>query len=67
MTFYRARFLVLKHLNGSIYYVLSSFRREQCAGKYTVMADNEKADDQELSLKSGDMVQLVKEENDGQW
>uniref|UniRef100_A0A8C9YVV5 MCF.2 cell line derived transforming sequence like n=1 Tax=Sander lucioperca TaxID=283035 RepID=A0A8C9YVV5_SANLU len=39
---------------------------EQCAGKYTVMADYEKGA-QELSVKSGDMVQLVKEGDDGQW
>lgn len=40
---------------------------EQCAGKYTVMADYEKGGVQELSVKSGDMVQLVKEGDDGQW
>ncbi|XP_072252795.1 guanine nucleotide exchange factor DBS isoform X2 [Leuresthes tenuis] len=37
------------------------------AGKYTVMADYEKGGAQELSVKSGDMVQLVKEGGDGQW
>ncbi|KAM3607447.1 uncharacterized protein V6R79_007932 [Siganus canaliculatus] len=37
------------------------------AGKYTVMADYEKAGAQELTVKSGDMVQLVKEGDDGQW
>ncbi|XP_040913774.1 guanine nucleotide exchange factor DBS [Toxotes jaculatrix] len=37
------------------------------AGKYTVMADYEKGSAQELSVKSGDRVQLVKEEDDGQW
>ncbi|XP_059198732.1 guanine nucleotide exchange factor DBS [Centropristis striata] len=37
------------------------------AGKYTVMADYEKSGAQELSVKSGDMVQLVKEGDDGQW
>ncbi|CAK6959197.1 guanine nucleotide exchange factor DBS isoform X7 [Scomber scombrus] len=41
--------------------------KKLCAGKYTVMADYEKSDDQELSVKSGDMVQLVKEGDDGQW
>ncbi|XP_068561125.1 guanine nucleotide exchange factor DBS isoform X2 [Cebidichthys violaceus] len=40
--------------------------KKLCAGKYTVMADYEK-DAQELSVKSGDMVQLVKEGEDGQW
>ncbi len=40
---------------------------EQCAGKYTVMADYEKDGAQDLSVKSGDMVQLVKEGDDGQW
>ncbi len=39
---------------------------EQCAGKYTVMADYE-GGAQELSVKSGDMVQLVKEGDGGQW
>ncbi|XP_062288164.1 guanine nucleotide exchange factor DBS [Scomber scombrus] len=41
--------------------------KKLCAGKYTVMADYEKSGDQELSVKSGDMVQLVKEGDDGQW
>ncbi|XP_028249359.1 guanine nucleotide exchange factor DBS isoform X3 [Parambassis ranga] len=36
-------------------------------GKYTVMADYEKGGAQELSVKSGDVVQLVKEGDDGQW
>ncbi|XP_039673401.1 guanine nucleotide exchange factor DBS isoform X10 [Perca fluviatilis] len=40
--------------------------KKLCAGKYTVMADYEKGA-QELSVKSGDMVQLVKEGDDGQW
>ncbi|KAK9537864.1 hypothetical protein VZT92_005439 [Zoarces viviparus] len=40
--------------------------KKLCAGKYTVMADYEK-DAQELSVKSGDMVELVKEGEDGQW
>lgn len=31
------------------------------------MADYEKGSAQELSVKSGDMVQLVKEGDDGQW
>uniref|UniRef100_A0AAQ5XH25 Mcf.2 cell line derived transforming sequence-like b n=1 Tax=Amphiprion ocellaris TaxID=80972 RepID=A0AAQ5XH25_AMPOC len=35
------------------------------AGKYTVMVDYEKGE--ELSVKSGDMVQLVKESDDAQW
>ncbi|XP_019956304.1 guanine nucleotide exchange factor DBS isoform X5 [Paralichthys olivaceus] len=37
------------------------------AGKYTVMVDYEKGGAQELPVKSGDMVQLVKEGDDGQW
>ncbi|XP_070693844.1 guanine nucleotide exchange factor DBS [Pempheris klunzingeri] len=41
--------------------------KKLCAGKYTVMADYEKDGTQELSVKSGDMVQLVKEGDDGQW
>ncbi|XP_068165585.1 guanine nucleotide exchange factor DBS isoform X3 [Antennarius striatus] len=36
-------------------------------GKYTVMADYEKAGPQELSVKSGDMVQLIREGDKGQW
>ncbi|KAM9327952.1 guanine nucleotide exchange factor DBS isoform 2-T2 [Pholidichthys leucotaenia] len=36
-------------------------------GKYTVVADWEKAGPQELSVKSGDMVQLIREGEDGQW
>lgn len=47
--------------------LFSYFDYEQCAGKYTVMADFEKSGAQELSVKSGDMVQLVKEGDDGQW
>ncbi|XP_071334073.1 guanine nucleotide exchange factor DBS isoform X5 [Trachinotus anak] len=41
--------------------------KKLCAGKYTVMADYEKSNAQELSVKNGDMVQLVKEGDDGQW
>ncbi|XP_029315533.1 guanine nucleotide exchange factor DBS isoform X2 [Cottoperca gobio] len=37
------------------------------AGKYTVMADFENDGAEELSVKSGEMVQLVKEGDDGQW
>ncbi|KAM9850920.1 guanine nucleotide exchange factor DBS [Aulostomus maculatus] len=37
------------------------------AGKYTVTADYERSNAQEVSVKSGDMVQLVKEGEDGQW
>ncbi|MEQ2262048.1 hypothetical protein XENORESO_015286 [Xenotaenia resolanae] len=36
-------------------------------GKYTVVADCEKASPQELSVKSGDMVQLIREGEEGQW
>uniref|UniRef100_UPI0037E82596 guanine nucleotide exchange factor DBS isoform X2 n=1 Tax=Semicossyphus pulcher TaxID=241346 RepID=UPI0037E82596 len=41
--------------------------KKLCAGKYTVIADYEKDGAQELSVKSGDMVQLVKEGDDQQW
>uniref|UniRef100_A0A3B4TUL2 MCF.2 cell line derived transforming sequence like n=1 Tax=Seriola dumerili TaxID=41447 RepID=A0A3B4TUL2_SERDU len=41
--------------------------KKLCAGKYTVIADYEKSNSQELSVKNGDMVQLVKEGDDGQW
>uniref|UniRef100_A0A3B3VFZ6 MCF.2 cell line derived transforming sequence like n=1 Tax=Poecilia latipinna TaxID=48699 RepID=A0A3B3VFZ6_9TELE len=36
-------------------------------GKYSVVADCEKAGPQELSVKSGDMVQLIREGEDGQF
>ncbi|KAG9339469.1 hypothetical protein JZ751_023607 [Albula glossodonta] len=36
-------------------------------GKYTVVADYEKGGAQDLAVKSGDMVQLIKEGDDGQW
>ncbi|XP_030604787.1 guanine nucleotide exchange factor DBS isoform X4 [Archocentrus centrarchus] len=36
-------------------------------GKYTVVADCEKTGPQELSVKSGDMVQLIREGEEGQW
>ncbi|XP_029306424.1 guanine nucleotide exchange factor DBS isoform X5 [Cottoperca gobio] len=36
-------------------------------GKYTVVADCEKAGPQELSVKSGDIVQLIREGEEGQW
>lgn len=39
----------------------------QCAGKYTVKADLETGSGQELTVKSGDRVQLVKQGDDGQW
>ncbi|XP_047227481.1 guanine nucleotide exchange factor DBS isoform X4 [Girardinichthys multiradiatus] len=41
--------------------------KKLCAGKYTVMADCEIGAAEELLVKSGDMVQLVKEGGDGQW
>uniref|UniRef100_A0A3B4G5W0 Guanine nucleotide exchange factor DBS-like n=1 Tax=Pundamilia nyererei TaxID=303518 RepID=A0A3B4G5W0_9CICH len=41
--------------------------KKLCAGKYTVTADYESGGAQELSVKSGDVVQLVKEGDDGQW
>lgn len=48
-------------------HVLSFPSALQCAGKYTVKADYEKAGPQELTVKSGEMVELVKQEEDGQW
>lgn len=39
----------------------------QCAGKYTVNADLETSGGQELAVKTGDRVQLVKQGDDGQW
>ncbi|XP_057715746.1 guanine nucleotide exchange factor DBS isoform X4 [Corythoichthys intestinalis] len=36
-------------------------------GKYTVVADSDKAGPQELSVKSGDVVQLIREGEEGQW
>ncbi|XP_018605575.1 guanine nucleotide exchange factor DBS isoform X3 [Scleropages formosus] len=36
-------------------------------GKYTVVADYEKGGPQDLAVHSGDVVQLVKEGEDGQW
>ena len=39
----------------------------QAPGKYTVVADCEKAGPQELSVKSGDVVQLIREGEEGQW
>ncbi|XP_064832385.1 guanine nucleotide exchange factor DBS-like isoform X7 [Oncorhynchus masou masou] len=38
-----------------------------CAGKYTVVSDYEKGEGQDLSVKSGETVQLIKEGDDGQW
>uniref|UniRef100_A0A674PDB9 MCF.2 cell line derived transforming sequence like n=1 Tax=Takifugu rubripes TaxID=31033 RepID=A0A674PDB9_TAKRU len=37
------------------------------AGKYTVKADYEKAGTQELTVKSGETLELIKQEDDGQW
>ncbi|XP_061548649.1 guanine nucleotide exchange factor DBS isoform X1 [Phycodurus eques] len=36
-------------------------------GKYTVVADSEKAGPHELTVKSGDVVQLIREGEEGQW
>ncbi|XP_062420988.1 guanine nucleotide exchange factor DBS-like isoform X3 [Pungitius pungitius] len=41
--------------------------KKLCAGKYTVTGDCENADAQELRVKSGDVVRLVKEGDDGHW
>ena len=39
----------------------------QAPGRYTVVADYEKGGAQELCVKSGDMVQLIREGEDSQW
>ncbi|XP_013880099.1 guanine nucleotide exchange factor DBS [Austrofundulus limnaeus] len=41
--------------------------RKLAPGRYTVVADCEKAGPQELSVKSGDVVQLIREGEEGQW
>ncbi|XP_054642993.1 guanine nucleotide exchange factor DBS isoform X1 [Dunckerocampus dactyliophorus] len=41
--------------------------KKLCAGKYTATGDYEKASTQDVAVKSGDVVQLVKEGEDGQW
>ncbi|CDQ84344.1 unnamed protein product [Oncorhynchus mykiss] len=41
--------------------------KKLCAGKYTVVSDYEKCSTQDLSVKSGETVQLIKEGEDGQW
>ena len=54
--------------NVSVFPCLLLFlSHEQSAGKYTVMVDYENGGAQELPVKSGDMVELVKEGEDGQW
>lgn len=52
-------------LNVLLFYI--SVRFVQCAGKYTAKADYEKAGAQELMVKSGEMVELIKQEDDGLW
>ncbi|KAK7893314.1 hypothetical protein WMY93_022466 [Mugilogobius chulae] len=42
-------------------------RRNQEAGRYTVLCDCDKTGPQELSVKSGDVVQLIREGDDGLW
>ncbi|XP_061735317.1 guanine nucleotide exchange factor DBS-like isoform X5 [Nerophis ophidion] len=41
--------------------------KKLCAGKYTVTGDYEEFSTQDVAVKSGDVVQLVKEAEDGQW
>ncbi|XP_057708474.1 guanine nucleotide exchange factor DBS-like isoform X14 [Corythoichthys intestinalis] len=41
--------------------------KKLCAGKYTATADYEKSSNQDVAVKSGEVVQLVKEGEDGQW
>uniref|UniRef100_A0A8C7YUZ4 Mcf.2 cell line derived transforming sequence-like b n=1 Tax=Oryzias sinensis TaxID=183150 RepID=A0A8C7YUZ4_9TELE len=40
--------------------------KKLCAGKYTVLVDYEKGGAEELSVRSGDSVELLKEGDDGQ-
>uniref|UniRef100_A0A673X827 MCF.2 cell line derived transforming sequence like n=1 Tax=Salmo trutta TaxID=8032 RepID=A0A673X827_SALTR len=40
--------------------------KKLCAGKYRVVSDYEKGEGQDLSVKSGETVQLIKEGDDGQ-
>lgn len=39
----------------------------QSPGRYVVVADHDKNGPQELTVKSGDSVQLVREGDDGRW
>jgi len=48
-------------------WLLATFNPPQAPGTYTVVADCEKAGPQELSVTSGDMVQLIREGEEGQW
>ncbi|KAJ8410067.1 hypothetical protein AAFF_G00211080 [Aldrovandia affinis] len=41
--------------------------KKLASGKYTVMADYERGGPQDMAVKSGDVVQLIKEGDDGQW
>uniref|UniRef100_A0A8C5P9P9 MCF.2 cell line derived transforming sequence like n=1 Tax=Leptobrachium leishanense TaxID=445787 RepID=A0A8C5P9P9_9ANUR len=41
--------------------------KKLCPGKYTVIADCEKCSSEELVVKSGDIVQLIREEEEGFW
>lgn len=36
-------------------------------GKYTVVADYDKKGSEDLTLKNGDLVQLIHEREDGLW
>ncbi|XP_040192172.1 guanine nucleotide exchange factor DBS isoform X4 [Rana temporaria] len=41
--------------------------KKLCPGKYTVVADYGKSGSEELLVKSGDTVQLIREEEEGMW
>ncbi|XP_068124172.1 guanine nucleotide exchange factor DBS isoform X4 [Hyperolius riggenbachi] len=41
--------------------------KKLCPGKYTVVADDGKSSSEDLLVKSGDTVQLIREEEEGMW
>lgn len=40
---------------------------QQAPGKYTIMVDDEKGGPDMLAVKSGDMVEVVQEGDEGLW
>ncbi|TRY92653.1 hypothetical protein DNTS_007701 [Danionella cerebrum] len=42
-------------------------KKLQCPGRYIVVADHERSGAQELTVRSGDTVQLLREGDDGRW
>ncbi|CAB1346445.1 unnamed protein product [Coregonus sp. 'balchen'] len=55
------------HLGRVRWLSTSSLLQAKRRGKYTVVSDYEKGEAQDLSVKSGETVQLIKERDDGQW